>query len=167
MGPRSRPSSPQHPTCSLSPHQRSRAAEGARPPLPDRLRRGLPSSLLPGNSEVAFRGYLQAHAWVDLIPREVVRLADGLHLRPRILPDRGVLYCYPPQRISGRNGVVYGLRLSPCHATRVHTHGEGSGNEQGPEPATTIFRAVPSHRGNIRDEFSFPTVFSRREPAVR
>ena len=109
----------------------------------------------------AGRGQLQAHAGVDLIPREVVRLADGLHLRPWILPDRGVLYRYPPERISRRNGVVDGLRLSPCHATHVEGHGEGGGNEQGSEPATAIFRAVPSHRGNIRDDCSVPNgIFS-------
>src|SRR5918999_1959493 len=107
------------------------------------------------------RGHLQAHAGVDLIPREIVGLADGLHLRPRILPDRGVLYCYSPERISRRNGVVDGLRLSPCHATHVQGHGEGCGNEQGSEPATAIFRAVSSHRGNIRDDCSVPNgIFS-------
>jgi hypothetical protein len=182
MRPRSGPSSRRRPSCSLSPHQRCRAAEGVRPPLPDRLRRALASSLLyfqailiwrfEGTTVAArsdCRGHLQAHAWVDLIPREIVGLANSLHLRPRILPDRSVLYCYPPERISWRNGVVYGLRLSPCHTTRVHCYGEGCGNEKGPESATTIFRAVPSHRGNIRDDFLFPTVFSRhhREPAVR
>jgi hypothetical protein len=182
MRSRSRPNSRQRPSCSLSPHQRNRAAEGVRPPLPDILRRALPSSLLDfqailmwrlegttGAGRSDCRGHLQAHAWVDLIPREIVGLADGLYLRPRIFPDCSVLYCYPPERISWRNGVVHGLRLSPCHAARVHSYGESCGNEQGPEPATTIFRAVPSHRENIRDDFSFPTVFSgrHREPAVR
>src|SRR5215207_499211 len=103
-----------------------------------------------------FRGHLQAHAGVDLIPREIVGLADGLHLRPRILPDCGVLQCYPPDRISWRNGVADGLRLSPCRTTRVHGHSEGCGNDQSPEPATTIFRAVPSHGANIRDDHSVP-----------
>jgi hypothetical protein len=56
---------------------------------------------------------------------------------------------------------VHGLRLSPCHATHVKGHGESGGNEQGSEPATTIFRAVPSHRGNIREDFYVPNgIFS-------
>jgi hypothetical protein len=139
MSQRSRPSLRRRRSCLLSPHQRVRAAENVLPPLPDRLLRDLPSSLLvfqtmlksrfEGTTGVAGRsdgrGQLQAHAGVDLIPREIVGLADGLHLGSRILPDRGMLYCYPPERISWRNGVVCGLRLSPCHATRVHTCGEG------------------------------------------
>src|SRR5215216_37314 len=96
-------------------------------------------------SESDCRGQLQAHAGVDLIPREIVRLTDGLHLRPRVLPDRGVLQCYPPERISGCNGVVDGSQLRPGCAANVQGHSEGDDNKQSPEPATTIFRVVSSH----------------------
>src|SRR5918998_2431354 len=36
-------------------------------------------------------GHLQVHARVDLVPREIVRLADGLHFRPRVFPERGAI----------------------------------------------------------------------------
>src|SRR5215211_4498740 len=109
-----------------------------------------------GSGRSDARGYLQVHAGVDLVPREIVRLADGLHFRPRVFPERGALYRYPPERVSGRHGVMSRLLLGPCHATDVECPGEGGGDEQRPEPATTIFGAVSLHRKNIREGMSNP-----------
>src|SRR5829696_300634 len=108
MRSRSRPNSRQRPSCSLSPHQRIQAAEGVRPPLPDILRRALPSSpRLPGNSYVAFGGYHRA------TPFRLSRAPSGSCLgrshTPRDRWPRG----WPPPSASDLPRLQCALLLSP------------------------------------------------------
>src|SRR5919112_2498863 len=127
------------------------------------------SMVSPRNCELAFRGYhargwggsdarwhLQVHAGVDLVSREIVRLADGLYFRPRVFPERGTLYCYPPERVSGRHGVMGRRLLGPRHTTNIECPGESGGYDQSPPPATTKFCAVSLHQKNIREGASDP-----------